>query len=134
LQLLRQEPGLKAAPIPAANGNTISLLNGWMWVVVTSDPDKQGQVLQLLDALMLPENQSAFARTIHMLPSARQVLLNALPDNVDKTLYESLLENAVLPLSEGDGGTLARSLQDAFTAVISGTKTAAGAAAAIQSE
>lgn len=134
LQLLKAEPGLRAASIPSEQGGSISLLNGWLWVLVSSVPEKQDAALQFLNTVMLPENQMDYARAVNMLPAARQAMLDSLPVRVDKDLYTSLLDSAVLPLTESEGGTLARALQEGFSAVISGQQTAEQAARAIENQ
>ncbi len=130
-QLRQSEPGLRAAGIPAENPGR-SLMNGWMWVLVTSSPDEQAAALGLLDVLLRVEQQTALGQIVHMLPANRQALAGSLVARRDLELYTSLLENATLPLIDGDGGPLARALQEAFIAVVNGERSADEAVAALQ--
>lgn len=134
LQLLVEDRTLVAAPIPTATGQNIALLNGWMWVLVSSQADRQAAAIEFLTYLMQPDNQSAYARTLNLLPSQRAVLINSLPSPVDQTVYLSLLDNAVLPLAESEGGPLASGLQEAIETILSGDKSASDALAALQAQ
>lgn len=125
LQMLQTNTRLKAAPIPASQGQVISLMNGWMWVLVADEPEKQALALRFINHMMRAENQLAYARTVNWLPSQRQALLTSLPRSVDSDLYAQLLDNSVLPLTDSEGGTLARAIQDAFADVINGGDPAA---------
>jgi ABC-type glycerol-3-phosphate transport system substrate-binding protein len=131
-QLLADEPTLRAAPIPTAEGATVSLLNGWLWVIVAPEPEQQLIAQDLITFLMQPANHSAYAQALTMLPAVRQTLVEALPAAVDQAILLNLLDQAVLPLTEGEGGTLATAIQTAFVAVLNGEKTPASAVQTIQ--
>lgn len=124
LAMLAGDVNLRAAPIPTSTGRETSFLNGWVWVIVTSDPERQAAAVRYLAWLMDEERHLAYAQAIHMLPSQRNLLSQALPSSVDETLFQRLLENAILPQTATEGGTLARALQDAFIAVLSGESNA----------
>ncbi len=119
-QLIATQPRLKAAPLPTTQGQIISLMNGWMWVLVADEPERQTAALRFINYMMQAENQTAYASTIAWLPAQRQALLTSLPRGINADLYTQLLDNSLLPLSDSDGGTLARAIQDAFVAVLNG--------------
>lgn len=133
LQMLPSQPRLETAPLPTTTGQPMSLMNGWMWVLVADEPEKQAAALRFMNHMMQAENQTAYARTIHGLPSQRQALLATLPNSSHADLYPQLLDNSVLPLTDSEGGTLARAIQDAFVAVMNG-ETPATAVEAVVSQ
>lgn len=134
LHLLEDYRTLEAAPIPTTTGQDIALLNGWMWVLVASQSDQQDAAIQFMTFLMQPDNQSAYARTLNLLASQRAVLIESLPRMVDQTVYLSLLDHAVLPLAESEGGSLASSLQEAVEGILSGEGTAIDALLSLQAQ
>jgi ABC-type glycerol-3-phosphate transport system substrate-binding protein len=124
LQMAGDEPALLAAPIPTPDGQATGILNGWMWVLVASEPEQQDLALRYLNFVMQPENQTAYARTVDMLPSQRPALLALLPPGANAELYTRMLDNAILPLGETEGGALARALQENVVAILNGERTA----------
>lgn len=120
--MLETDSSIEAAPIPTANGTPTTALNGWMWVVVTpeSDAAQQDRAIHYLNWMMDTEFQADFARMLYMIPSQRSAITMSLPDDVDETFINDLLENAILPLPDAEGGLLLRSMQDALIAVING--------------
>ena len=134
LKLLEKDRSLRAAPVPTITGETIALLNGWMWVIVSADSNHQDAAIQFLTFLMQAENQADYARTLDLLPSQRAVLLSSLPEPVDKQVYLDLLDHAVLPLAESEGGPMASSLQEAVIGILEGKQTAAAALATLKTQ
>lgn len=124
LTLREQDPTLMAAPIPTATGQTITALNGWMWVLVTTDPVRQSMALRYLSWMMDVERQVQYATVAHRLPSQRAGLPRLLVDGDYAQLVNSMLTNVVIPFSESEGGAVLRALQDALAAVLRGERTA----------
>lgn len=130
-QLRSEDASLEAAPLPTASGRATTILDGWVWVVVASNPDQQSLATRYLNWIMQEDQQSGFARSVSMLPSQRSVLQSSIRDANYAALVNTLLSNAVLPLTESEGGTLARALQEAFSAVLRGEQTAEQAAQSV---
>ncbi|MCA0457268.1 MAG: extracellular solute-binding protein [Chloroflexi bacterium] len=125
LSLLTNGQTLQAAPIPLADGQPSTVVNGWMWVVVTKDRDQQLLALRFAEWMMDSERLAVYTRMVNMLPSRRAAMRSW--DGGDFTeLANTLLANAYLPVAEGDSGTL-RSMENALAAVISGQRTSADA-------
>jgi ABC-type glycerol-3-phosphate transport system substrate-binding protein len=124
LQLLESDRTLRAAPIPTITGQNIAMLDGWMWVLIASETEHQDAAIRFLTFLMQADNQAAYASTLNLLPSQRTILIETLPTAVDSDMYLNLLDNAVLPLAESEGGPLASSLQEAVEAILKGDQTA----------
>jgi len=130
LDLLASGVDLQPAPIPTVSGQPVTVLSGWMWVLVTNDANRQALVADFLSWMLDAERQGQYTHAVHWLPSQRTALRQW-----DETGYveflSGLLTNARLPLPEGAGGTVSRALQNALTAVLSGQATADEATAAV---
>ena len=124
LSLLQQDSGLYAAPIPTEGGTTITTISGWVWVMVTPDPDQQNRSVQYLNWMMETDFHAEFANMLNQLPAQQPAMLNSLPNNVDPALFEDLLNNAILPLPDSESGTVPRAMQEALTKVVNGDATA----------
>jgi ABC-type glycerol-3-phosphate transport system substrate-binding protein len=131
LSLSRDEPNLRPAPIPNASGQPISIVNGWMWVVTTGNLDRQSLTSRFLNWMMDTSSQREYAEAIHMLPSQRSALHSMGEDVAYLDLMDEIVANAIIPPPENAGGTLARAMQNALNAVLSGETTAVEATQAI---
>jgi len=126
-----EDATLRAAPIFTETGDPTTLIDGWMWVMVTGDVAKQELAGQYVDWMMEVDRQGAFAQSVTMLPSQRAGYQRWLPNDIEEDLYFDLLDNATLPPTEGDGGTAIRAIQEALAAVIRGEQSPAAATNAI---
>lgn len=116
----QQNPNLLAAGIPTAAGARITTLDGWLWVIVTPDPTRRALSARYLEWLMRPVFHASFAKSLHQLPSQRAVLGDSLPESADEQLIQELLDNAILPIPESEGGTAPRLMQEALMQVLHG--------------
>jgi ABC-type glycerol-3-phosphate transport system substrate-binding protein len=126
LVLYQDDNGLQIAPIPTAGGQTTGVLNGWMWVLIAQSPEQQQLAVEYILWMLDPLRQAAIAEAVHMLPSRRSALATVLGE-MDNVPYTTLLDNALLPITESEGGTLARTMQDALSSVLTLEQTAAQA-------
>lgn len=124
LSLLRQDSSLGVSSLPTPNNKTVTTIDGWVWVMVTPDPRQQDLAVRYLNWMMQPDFHAELARELNQLPAQQSALENSLPSNIDLIFIETLLNNAVLPLPESDGGTVPRAMQEAFIQVINGDLTA----------
>lgn len=129
LRLLNQE--WNVAPIPTENGGNVALANGWMWVVVTSDPSRQALAIEFINWMMDASRQREYAEVIYRLPSQESALLNFDHTLLDVSIMDNLLNGAIIILPDNVGGTIARAMQDALIAVINGESTAEEATQAV---
>ena len=129
--LRADENDLQAAYIPTESGSPIGVIGGWMWVITTDDADQQELAAEFIDWMMQSERQSTFAGMVNMLPSQQSVLQSLNEDLTDALLLDNILENAVLPLTDNNGGVFARAMQNAFVSVITGENTAEEATDAV---
>ena len=124
LSMLQQDSNLGYATIPTASGDTITTLDGWVWVMVTSDPTQQDLVVRYLNWMMQPEFHAELSRTLNQLPAQQSARVASLPNSMDSEFIEDLLSNAFLPLPESEGGTVPRAIQEALVRVINGEASA----------
>lgn len=122
--MLQQDSSLIVTSIPTANGEPITTLDGWVWVMVTPEPSQQDLAVRYLNWMMQPDFHSALSRELNRLPAQQSAIVDSLPSEVDPLFIDSLLSHAVLPLPESEGGTIPRAMQDALASVINGEASA----------
>ncbi|MBC8170250.1 MAG: extracellular solute-binding protein [Anaerolineae bacterium] len=118
---------LQVAFIPTASGQPVTQINGWMWVIVTGDSDRQLPAGRLINWLMDASRQEQYARRIGMLPSQLEALRNSSFAGLESEILIELLQNAYIPILENDSGTVLRIIQNALASVLRGDTTAAEA-------
>lgn len=118
---------LAAAFIPTLNGQPVTQVNGWMWVIVTSDSDRQLPAGRLINWLMDANRQGQYARRLGLLPSQLEALQNYPFAGLESDMMIELLQNAYIPVIESESGTVLRIIQSALAAVLRGDTTAAEA-------
>ena len=115
----------QAMPVP---GDTaLSALDTWMWVITTTDPDKQTRALGVLAWLMQADQQGGLLRELGVLPSRRSALERWGDDSYAR-FVRSLLEQGAVPPLDTVNPVVADALQKAFSDVLLGRKTAESAA------
>jgi len=134
LMMHAEDETLQAAPIFTETGEPVTLLDGWSWVLVTGDPDRQDVAAQYINWMLDIDRQGVYAQSVSMLPSQRSAFSRWLPDGVDVRLFTSLLDNATLPFIDSDGITAISIAQDALGAVLREEQTAAEATEAISAQ
>ncbi len=127
LDLLRRGQDLSAAPLPLAAGDPTTIVNGWMWVVVTKDSERQAAALRFLEWMLDVNRQTAYTEAINVLPSRRATMQQW--SNSDYGQFtNTLLLNARIPIALEDNSVVLQAMQSALAAVISGQRTAEQAA------
>jgi ABC-type glycerol-3-phosphate transport system substrate-binding protein len=124
LTLHAQGVDLLVAPVPTHSGQMATQLNGWMWVMPTSDPVRQTLAARFLEWMMDADRQEQYAQSIYMLPSQRNALQAWDDSELDTGKITAFLTNAYLPLAASDSGTAVRAMQSALVSVIIGDRTA----------
>lgn len=123
LELLGSGVDLRAGSIPTDSGMPLTVVDGWMWVLTTSDADRQTQALRFLNWMLDANRQADYTSVVGMLPSQRTALRQlGYPEYV--TFVGQLLGNAVLPLTEAESGAAARAMQSALATVLTGQRSA----------
>jgi ABC-type glycerol-3-phosphate transport system substrate-binding protein len=62
-------PSTQLMTVPSATGRPFTLVRGWSWVVVTTDPDHQTAAMALVNFLMNPVSQGRYSEAAGWLPS-----------------------------------------------------------------
>lgn len=120
--------GLALAPLPSRSGRVITLARGWMVGLVTSDPERQEQAMELLAWLTDPDGYGPWTQSLGYLPATRSGLASWTVDEASRTVLEALLEGAQAappqPIHEAIGPVI----QDAVEAVLTGQRSPTEAA------
>jgi ABC-type glycerol-3-phosphate transport system substrate-binding protein len=127
LQLAATNQDWRAAPIPLSQGEPLTVVDGWMWVVVARDSDALEAAHAFIAWMLDAARQATFTEQIGTLPS-RRAALRSWPDQTYADFVNSLLLNARLPLVAADSNNALRALQNALTMVLLGQRTADEAA------
>ena len=110
------------------------MLNGWVWVVVTTSPDQRAAALRYVAWMMDADRLAEYARISYRLPARRTALLEPLAAGQSGQPFLDLMQNVILPITDSDSGTLGRLMQEGLIAVVSGERTAEQATRAILSQ
>ncbi len=109
--------------LPTQSGQSTTILNGWMWVMNTSDPAQQEHVAAFLNWMLDPARQGEYVRSLGLLPSQQAAFDNQYDPNY-AAFSTMLLNRSRLPLTEVANSSAARAMQSALVAVIAGELTA----------
>jgi ABC-type glycerol-3-phosphate transport system substrate-binding protein len=115
--------------VPTADGKPITLVDGWMWVVVTGDPERQAAAIELIAFLMEPVNQGRFLLAAGRVPSQRTALAVWGDSDPYVKFADTLLGSGVLPPGSAIDATVGNAMQDAVEGVLLGNVSPAEAAA-----
>lgn len=119
------------APIPTADGKPITVLDGWVWVLVTQDADHQARSRAFLSWMMRISEQSLFTEALGILPSQKRAL--RLWDDQDYAGFaQEIMPYAQVIPDTQRGNSAAAALQGSLVAVLQGTPAEVAADAALQ--
>jgi len=133
LRLREENRTLGIAPIPTTDGRMSSVMNGWVWVLVTPHVEHQINVVKYLAWMMDEEHHAEIAGALQILPSQKTAFRAALRNRDLATFYEQLLDVALMPLNTPTGSFI-RALQAGLATVITKERTAQQALEAILQE
>lgn len=111
---------LHAFSIPTHDGDATGILNGWMWVVTTANPERQALVGEFINWMMDTTRQAEFANLTRTLPSQQPALYLTDSDYMPIDTYHAILSNAIVALPDSFSNLTVRTLQNAFIQVLSG--------------
>ncbi|GEM_PF-338993 len=119
LTLTDEGASITYAVIPTTTGETVTVFDGWMWVVTTSDTERQRAAMRFLSWMFEAGRQAQYTRTVAYVPSQRAAL--ALWEDLDYAAFLGDLLDAGVPRLTGSAGIMsARVLQSALASVING--------------
>lgn len=124
LTLREEGENWQLAPIPTLNGDNVSLVDGWMWVIVASTPEQQETTVRFLNWIMDAERQRQYAESAQRLPSQVLALRNMDRNLLETSLMDELIANGIPVMPQTSGNALTRAMQNALISVISGDRTA----------
>lgn len=119
-QLTEADPPLLYAPVPTLNGQALTSVDGWMWVIVTPNSERQVMAGRFLNWMMDSERHSTYAQAILMPPSQRSSLRRWHVAGIDNALMTSLLAESLPPQPDIGVSSAARALQTAWIDVLTG--------------
>lgn len=102
-------------------------VGGWAWAISTSDPVQQALAQELMLELVAAPNLGAWSQSSNMLPAQRDALAAWIGDDAYSGFVEQELGRAQ-PLPVDPNSKLFTVIGDAVFQVVSGSKTAEGAA------
>ncbi len=124
---------LAFAPVPSPNGQPLTLVDGWMWVIITPNPEQQALSGRFINWMMDAGRHSAYANDIAIPPSQRSSLRRWKFEGLDNNLIAELLADSPPPMPEVSASIAARALQSGLMDVLSGDMSASEAAANVLS-
>lgn len=124
LTLRQEDPTWHAAPVPTESGAPTSLVDGWMWVIVASNADQQAIAVNFLNWVMDTERQRQYAESALRVPSTQLALRNMDRDLLDTDVMDDMVNNGFRVVPQSTGSALARAMQNALVAVVSGERNA----------
>lgn len=110
--------------LPTLSGESTTLVNGWMWVLTTSNADRRAQAVEFIIWMMETNRQRDYTQLLNTLPSQRQALQRLSNPVMDNAFVDAMLTNSIIPPPEDVTGPLGRLMQSALNAVLSGEATA----------
>jgi maltose-binding protein MalE len=119
-------PNISAMQIPTLDGSAITSLDGWMFVIVTPDADRQRQALDLITWLMDADRHGKLSQQLGILPATRAALDTWQTDPY-AAFARGLLDGRIAPFDDSVPPVVNAALQHAFEDVITGRKTAQAA-------
>ncbi len=112
--------GLRPMILPTEGGTALSTLEGWLWVITTSDPGRQAAAVDFITWMMEPEQQAAITEALKILPSQPQSLEAGGADTIYVALINRLLGSPRAMMAERVTAITGSALQEALVAVING--------------
>lgn len=120
---------LSAGNIPTADGTPRTILNGWHWVMVTQNAERQAVVSQFINWMMDSQRQGEYTQLIGWVPSQRSALRLRPFDSLDTATVEALIDGSIPPMSSDSNSAAVRAMHGALLAVLTGGSTAEQAVA-----
>lgn len=104
--------------IPTASGEPFTLVDGWMWVITTRDPNRQQAAMSLVNFLMDPINHGSFTEAAGWLPSQPEALNVWTQTDQYASFADQVLANAAPVPEAGLQATVGVAIQDALESVL----------------
>jgi ABC-type glycerol-3-phosphate transport system substrate-binding protein len=129
LSLRSEQLGWVASANPLANLTPITLVESWLWVILSTEPLRQDAAWSVITGLMSDERLAAYTAMVGVLPATPAALLRW-PDRRYATFAGELLTQA-LPAPTETGELAATRLMNAVRQVVNGDSVEEAIAAAL---
>ena len=116
------QPTLSITPIPNINGESLVIFDGWVWVLLTDDPDYQDEALRFVQWMTETDRLEKIATASSLLPN-RESALRVLQVSPYINFINNLSTDQIFVMPSRPPVNTAAALQQAFIAVISGNST-----------
>jgi ABC-type glycerol-3-phosphate transport system substrate-binding protein len=117
------------APLPAPNGGSLTLAEGWAIGLVTSNPDRQRQAMLLLEWLLAPEHSGPWTQASGYLPPTFSASQEWNVTEGEREVLEAILAGAISQPDPNTRAATAPAMQAALEDVLSGQRSPEDAAA-----
>lgn len=106
--------------MPTVDGTPVTLMHPWHLAIVTNDPERQEQALDLVQWLTDPERMGALAGSIQRVPVRRQALAAWIGESEETATVDEILASGRAPLPPSVDATVRRALQAGLDALYKG--------------
>jgi ABC-type glycerol-3-phosphate transport system substrate-binding protein len=117
---------------PTLNGDPISALDGWMWVLTTQDPERQEEALAFFSWMMRVSQQGLYSEAVGIVPSQARAL-RLWEDQQYAAFVQELIPSALLIPNTYRSNSAAIALQESVKAVLEGETAETATDAALNS-
>jgi ABC-type glycerol-3-phosphate transport system substrate-binding protein len=111
------------ASIPTLDGEPATTVDGWMWVMTTTNPNRRALAGEFIDWMMDADRQGEYVQSIARIPSQRTALRRWYSEDY-ATFVQDIMPNATLPNVRAGNSATGRAIQSGLVSVISGERTA----------
>ncbi len=119
LQNRASVPGAAPAPIATLDGEPITAIDGWLWVVTTPNPEHRQRASAFIAWMMRIGHQGLFAERFGMIPSQMRAL-RLWDDESYADFAQDLVLSGVIISDSQRNSTAALAIQEAVVAVLEG--------------
>ncbi len=123
LELAANQPDLAVATIPTLDAEPATSLDGWMWVITSNNPTRQGLTREFLNWMLDTDRQGEYVRSLNLIPSQRTALRRWYDEDYADFVL-SVMPNASPPYISAANSAVARAVQTGLVAVVTGERTA----------
>ncbi len=118
LALLTAQPTWLPGTVPLATPTSVTIVDSWLWVILTTEPARQEAALSIINGLLGDERLAAYTSIVGVLPATPTALL-LWPDTVYATFGGELLLGA-LPMPGETSDLAGTRLMTAVRQVVNG--------------
>jgi len=134
LLLSADNENLRIASIPTVDGEMLSVMDSWMWVMPNESTQSQVFVAAFLEWMMEPARQQDMTAATNTLPSQQTVLNSIETNRFDVQFVDALIDDSVPPPVDISLTTALRTVQSAVMSIIRDEASAGAALQTVQEQ